>query len=335
MPKYYYLCIMKFTHYIVLCITLLSLMGCQNNSNKYITTEGGIWATTYHITYQGSPSLADSILPTLNSYAKSVSVFDKNSIVSLVNSKKETNVDDDFIEIFNTCKKIYAQTHGAFDPTVEPLIEAWGFGKNRTPIVDTTNIKEVLKYIGLQKVSLNGKVITKDDPRISFNFSAIAKGAACDKIAQLFQRHNVKNYLIEIGGEIVMAGRSPRGADWNISIDTPDASALPGEKPAKVISLSNCGVATSGNYRNNHTDKLGKTYGHTINPRTGHPATTDVLSATVIAKNAMYADAYATAAMVLGSKEAITLADSLNIAMFLILSDNTSVYSSTMKKYIK
>ncbi len=306
--------------------------GCsQTRFNK---AQGLIWSTSYHITYDGPTALSDSVIAVLNELDKSLNVFDSTSLVSRVNLADTIIVDRHFKNVYSASLKMAKESGGQFDPTLSPLITAWGFGPGHTPTADTINIDKILDYVGIDKTRMIGDTLIKDDIRINFNFSAVAKGYACDEIAAMLKRNKVTDFLIEIGGEIAVAGVSPSHDLWKISIDTPiesDSSVI--HDAYVVLKVTDSGIATSGNYRNYHREG-GKTLGHTISPKTGRPVKTDVLSATIIAPTAMYADAAATACMAAGSEVAKQLISSLGYEGLLILADSTTWSTPGVTKFI-
>lgn len=306
--------------------------GCDHN-NTYHSAEGVIWHTFWRATFKGPEVLADSILPVLNNVGSSLSVFDSLSVVSKVNQSLQCEVDRDFIRVYNESRRINRLTDGAFDPTLSPLITAWGFGKGHTATTDTCRIDSILGFVGIGKSHLEGNRIVKNDRRTEFNFSAIAKGYGCDMIAEMFRRNGVTDFLIEIGGEIVASGKSPRGGKWNVGVEKPSADASAPQEAQEVVELSSGGMATSGNYRNFHLGSGGKRFGHTLSPATGRPVSTDVASATVIAPSCMEADALATSMMVLGSEKAIRLADTLGYPVMLILTDGSILRSDKWENH--
>lgn len=318
-----------------LLIAVLSSCSIKNKPQSYIKKIGMIWNTTYHITYQGSTQLADSIPGILAEVGHSLSVFEQNSLISQINRNENTSADYHLCQVFPVAKRIHRESYGAFDPTLAPAITAWGFGKGHKPTQDTARLDSLAQFIGFDKIDLlpNGK-IQKLDTRLQLNLSAIAKGYGCDAVAKMFQRNGVKNYMIEIGGEVAVGGHSSHGKAWTIAIEKPiysDNEVLP--QIAK-INITDAGLATSGNYRNFSTASDGSHLGHTISPTTLRPAATDVLSATVIAPTCMEADAYATACMAMGSSKAIQMADSLSLPVMLILPNWKIWMSENMKKYI-
>lgn len=308
-----------FPSFIFLLILMFNI-SCSK-SGKYIKTEGLIWNTAYHITYEGSPSLQDSILPVLNEVSQSLSVFDKNSLVSRLNSIDKIEADQHLKSVYLASLRIYELSERRFDPTLSPLIDAWGFGRGHTPNADTLAIDSLLKFVGLDKSIIIGDTIIKKDIRTRFNFSAIAKGYGCDAVGDMFKRNGVNNFMVEIGGEITLNGESPSGSDWNIAIDAPVENQNPGENTALVISLTDVGIATSGNYRNFKMIN-GKKAVHTISPETGRPYFGEILSATVIAENCMEADAIATACMAGNLDQAKRLLSDTGTEGLLILSDS-------------
>lgn len=317
-------------------ISLLS-GGCGRSGNgasrEYQNAEGMIWNTTYHVTYNGAPELKDSIMQVLNKVGASLNVFDEKSLVSRVNVNDSTAVDTDFIRVYVESVKVNRLTDGAFDPTLGPLIEAWGFGKGHKATPDTARIDSLMKFVGIDKTRLTMDTLVKDDSRIRFNFSAIAKGYGCDCVGEMLKRNGVEDWLIEIGGEISCRGKSPDGGKWRISIDRPvmQKDRILHDSQC-VVEVTDAGIATSGNYRNLQSDDKGQYYGHTISARTGRPARTDVISATVIGRTAMESDALATAFMAMGADDVKRLNKSTRLPVMLVLADSTVWCSGQFEK---
>lgn len=317
----------RFRNLSLLCPLALSLtalmMACRDQG--YVTTRGVVWNTTYNITYDGDTALEDSILKVIGEIGKSLNVFDSCSLVSAVNrSDSAFTVDSHFMAVYETSRRINTASDGMFDPTLSPLIKAWGFGPGHEENRDTLAVYSILSFTGISKTRLEGATLLKDDPRTEFNFSAIAKGYACDAVGAMFRRNGVEDYLVEIGGELAAGGKSPTGGKWRISIDAPvknDREIV--HDSYIIIEVTDAGIATSGNYRN-FRQTGGKTIGHTLSPKTGRPVETDVVSATIIAPTAMEADAAATACMAGGSTLAKAMLAELRFQALLILSDSTS-----------
>lgn len=311
-------------NYLLACLSVLLATACQT---PYQRDEGMVWNTSYHITYQAPHKMTDSILKVLDEVDKSLSVFNPQSLVSKVNSSMSQETDSLFRTVYLESVMFNRESDGMFDPTVSPLVTAWGFGPGHKISADTVAIDSILSFTGINKTSLHGNVLVKDDPRIQFNFSAIAKGFGCDMIADMLRRNGIDNYLVEIGGELAVGGKSPRGGKWNISIDRPILTESREIHDSNgVIEVTGCGIATSGNYRNFHKEK-GKTFGHTISPLTGRPIATDVISATIVAPSCMKADGAATACMAVGAEKARNLIERLGYEGMLILSDS-SIWTS-------
>ena len=300
-------------------IVLAIFSACKKNDG-YIRCEGMVWNTLYHITYDGPENLEDSIAVVMNRINSSLSVFDPQSKVSQLNASDSLAADRMLFDVYNMSVKINEVSHGMFDPTLSPLITAWGFGPGHKATADTARVDSILDFVGLRKTRIENMVIYKDDPRICFNFSAIAKGYGCDEVGEMFRRNGVLNYMIEIGGEIALSGKAPSGNDWKISIDVPDSDNL-NHDAFTVVELTDCGIATSGNYRN-FRNEGGRLLAHTISPVDGRPVVTDIISATVIAPQCMEADAVATACMASGLTKSKEMLEDLQLDALLILTDS-------------
>lgn len=265
------------------------------------TAQGPIFGTMYHIKYEAAEPLDDEILAELKRVDASLSVFNPQSTLSKINRGESDRADAMLYEVLLKAADVTAKTHGAFDVTVMPLVNAWGFGFKKGDFPTDAMIDSLRQFVGNSKFELNkDSLIVRADPRVMIDCGAIAKGYGVDRIARMLREHGVRNYMVEIGGEVVTKGRNPKGHPWQIGISRP---VLQKEKQTEelqtVLSLENSALATSGNYRN-YYEKDGKKYAHTIDPRTGHPVQHSLLSATVIARDCATADAYATAFMVMG-----------------------------------
>ena len=317
---------LSLSFYALIFLSAFLLSSCSGSSKKaneeYINERGMVWNTTFNITYQSSRNLGDSIRKVLDEVGHNLSVFDTTSLVSRVNRQDSTLVNTDFIRVYIMSRKINRLSGGLFDPTVSPLVTAWGFGPGHKATADTLRLDSLLRIVGIEKTHLKYDSIIKDTPYIQFNFSAIAKGYGVDRVAEALKKEGVNNFLVEIGGEIRAAGKSPRGTAWNISVDRPimSNSAVIHESQL-VIAFTNMGMATSGNYRNYKETKSGERYGHTISPLTGRPIKTDILSATVLARSSMEADGLATAFMAMGREKTMELNRKLKLPILLVCSD--------------
>ncbi len=325
----------------IVATLLTALFSCCSSSRKdkddatrYITKVGMIWNTTYHISYKGPEQLGDSITAVLKEVGRSLNVFDSTSLISKINTNQADVTDTHLSTVLTAAKTIHRQSGGAFDPTLSPAINAWGFGKDANATPDTARLDSIMQFVGLDKVILSNGKIHKSDPRVQMNLSAIAKGYGCDCVAAMLKRNGVTDYMVEIGGEMTIGGLSPRGGKWAIAIDKPIFTDSVVHSSLAVLSFSDAGLATSGNYRNYHEEN-GERFGHTIDARTGRPARTDVLSVTIIANTSMEADAYATAAMAMGSVKAKKMVDVLKLPALMVLADNTVWVSEPMHRFIE
>ena len=282
----------------------------QQRSMPYQHDEGFVFGTVYHITYQSDDNLKNEIEAELKKVDQSLSPFNKTSIISQVNRNEPVQVDAMFCEVYNLAMKIADDTDGAFDITVAPLVNEWGFGFKKGVEPTRHVIDSLRSFVGYKKVSLTeNRCIEKKDPRLMLDCSAIAKGYGCDVVARLFHRNDIKNFMIEIGGEIVTCGNSEKRVPWHIGVNKPtDDSLNVSQELQAVLNVTDMAMATSGNYRNFYY-KNGKKYAHTVDPKTGYPVQHSILSATVLARDCATADAYATSFMVMGMEGARKILD--------------------------
>lgn len=294
----------------LLVLGTIWILARHNQAAPYQTTSGLIFGTVYNITYQYDGNLKDEIEAELKRFDGSLSPFNDTATITRINRNEDIVADTFFTNVFRRSMEISKETNGAFDITVAPLANAWGFGFKKGAFPDSVMIDSLLDITGYAKVALTGEgKVTKQDPRIMLSCSAVAKGYAVDVIAQFLQKKGIHNFMVDIGGEVVVRGENPKKSLWRIGINKPvDDSLAVNQELQTVLEVTNVGIATSGNYRNYYY-KDGKKYAHTIDPRTGYPVQHNILSATVVAKDCMSADAYATAFMVMGLKEAERFAD--------------------------
>ena len=276
----------------------------------YQQNSGMVFGTVYNITYQCDRDLQPLIEEELQKVDRALSMFNEQSVISRINRGEYKSEDTEesrmFFDVCQLAMEISEDTEGAFDITVAPLVNLWGFGFKNDVQPSTNAIDSLRQLVGYQKLSVDAKAHTvkKQDPRIMLDCSAIAKGYGSDVVAALLRRNNVENYMVEIGGEIVTKGVNPKRLPWRIGVTKPVEDSLSiGNETQTVLNVTDKAMATSGNYRNFYY-KGGRKYAHTINPKTGSPVQHSLLSATVIARNCAIADAYATAFMVLGKEGA-------------------------------
>jgi len=290
--------------FIVLPLILLMLFTtCKTKKSEYMKISGFAQGTTYHITYENTTGVdysqaIDSILKDFN---KSCSIYDSTSIISRINNNDPTvEADDWFIDVFNKSVEVNATSGGAFDITVGPVVNAWGFGS--TPVMrhDTAYIDSLLQFVGMEKVKLEKRKIIKKYPGVKLDVNALAQGYSTDVVCDFFKSKGIRNYLVEIGGEVRGKGTNAKNNYWHVGIDKPsEDNSAPGEKLQAIIELNNKSLSTSGNYRAFWVEN-GVKYSHEIDPKTGFPARNTLLSSSVICDDCITADAYATAFMVLG-----------------------------------
>lgn len=337
---------MKKSNYIWLALLIIgtALVLLRHNGfiswgeeKAYRNEKGLIFGTMYNITYEYDKSLKLEIDKELNRFDASLSMFNDSSVISRVNRNEDFTVDSLFTNVFRQAMKISETTDGSFDITVAPLVNAWGFGFTESINPSQEKIDSLLLIVGWQKIQLsNENKILKQDPRIMLDCSAIAKGYAVDVIAQLLKRKGIRNYMVDIGGEVDVAGVNPSGALWRIGISKPDDDPESRKQDLQtILAVTDLGIATSGNYRNFYY-KDGIRYAHTIDPKTGHPVQHSILSSTVLAKDCMTADAFATAFMVMGLERAKILVEQHpELEAYFIYSDEQGNYQTYMTKGMK
>ena len=318
--------------YILLAVFIVQ--SCQDSPPKYIYNEGLIYGTIYHMVYESpkGKNLQTEIEKKLNDYTLMFSTYDSNSVISKVNNNKKVTLTPEFITCFNRAMEVSKITDGAFDITAGPMVNAWGFGPEVKEKITQEKIDSLKAITGYKKVKLQNNTIIKENPNMKLDMSAIAKGYTCDLIGDFLAGQGCKNYMVEIGGEVVAKGKNEKGKIWSIGISKPEENAFYSNSDYQaVVSLPEHALATSGNYRNFYVEN-GKKYAHTIDPKTGYPVQHSLLSATVLADNCMTADAYATAFMVMGLEKGIKLDRQIpEIEVYFIYADslgNNQIYMS-------
>ena len=277
----------------------------QQQSVPYQHNTGLVFGTSYSLKYQCDSDLVKGIEQELKKVDNSLSPFNEKSIITAVNNNKDVELNEMFLSVFKKAMEISENTGGAFDITVAPLVNAWGFGFKSGSDPGKAQIDSLLNIVGYKKVTLEAGKVVKQDPRIMLDCSAIAKGFGTDVIANYLRSRGVKNFMVEIGGEIVTSGINEERLPWKIGVTKPSDDPLSdkGSELMTILNVTDKAMATSGNYRNFYY-KGGKKYAHTIDPKTGCPVQHSLLSATVIADDCATADAYATSFMVMGFEKA-------------------------------
>ena len=316
--------------YLVFILTIV-MVACQPSVNeKVYLIEGEAQGSTYHIKYiaerdENLKPAIDSILEVID---LSMSTYRPDSAISKINQGDTTVVvDEHFRKVFEASQQIWQESEGLFDPTVGVLVNAWGFGKQKISEADLPTDKKIdslRKYVGFDKVALTEKnLIKKRYTEILFDFNAIAQGYTSDVVANYLSARGIKNYIVEIAGEMYLKGRNTvEDKSWTIGVENP-LKPLDDRDLVATIQFTNQGLATSGNYRKVWTDSNGRKYVHSINPLTGRATQSDVLSATVVAPSTMLADGYATMFMVMGlAKSKAFLEKHPDLAVLLVYSDD-------------
>ncbi|MEX0351547.1 MAG: FAD:protein FMN transferase [Paracoccaceae bacterium] len=303
------------------------LAGCLfDEEPEVVRLSGETMGTTYNITVVGEDlnedAMAAAVTESLAATNAKMSNWDPNSEVSVFSASDDTQpvaVSPEFATVIAAANEVHTQSGGRFDVTLGPLIELWGFGprKPEDPVPSDEAITEALEHVGqsnLLALDQDAGTVAKADAAVGINLAAIAKGYGVDAVASAIEGFGVENYMVEIGGDLVTRGENDKGEPWRIGIERPDAAVQAVEL---IVPVSNHGMATSGDYRN-FFEKDGVVYSHIIDPTTGRPITHRTTSVTVVADDAMTADAWATAMLVIGADEGMKIAEENKLAVFFI-----------------
>ena len=294
-------------------LVVFTVISCSKSAPSYVRVEGQMLGTFMLVSAQTqlpSSEIYQKMMHIDSVAKKSMSIFDSESLLSRVNRNETDSLDEHIIHCLELSRRVSAVSGGAYDVTIAPLVEAYGFaGKERQAEV---NVDSLLEFVGIDKVRAEAGRIVKDDSRLRLDFNSIAKGYVVDMAAQELERLGVENYLVDIGGEVRCRGVNDKGGAWRVGVETPfDGNNNVGAHVQQVISLTDCSMATSGNYRRYYLDEQGRKVAHTIDPHTGKSVITDLLSATVVAPTCAEADAYGTMFMAMGLERAINVAREL------------------------
>lgn len=325
-------------YYLWVCILVGMIMtGCAQKV-KYQYTEGKVYGTFYHISYESPRDLQQEIRQEMEMVNASLSMFNPNSVIARINRNETDSTDILFRKMFQMARKVNQATDGGYDITVAPLVNAWGFGTQREAFPDSARIDSLLQLVGMDKLTLENDRLVKQVEGIQLDASSIAKGLGLDVVAEYLESQGIRNYMVEIGGEVRVKGLSDKGRPWRIGIDRPqDDVTAQSRQLQMIVGLTSGALATSGNYRNFYIHE-GKKYAHTINPKTGFPVQTEVVGASVFAPTCMEADAYATGFMVVGLEKAKkVITESPELEACLIYQENGQVkvwVSDGLKKII-
>jgi FAD:protein FMN transferase len=293
-----------------------------------IFLEGEAQGTSYHIQYFDAKNrnLQSDIERLLKRFDASVSTYQRNSLISKINhNEKYRRTDKYFDTCFLKAKELWKLTGGAFDPTVYPLVNAWGFGPERKEKLEQTNIDSLLSFVGFEKITLTRGKLSKSDPRVSLDFNAFAQGYSVDLVSDFLLSKGITSFVVEIGGEVYAHGQRD-GDPWYIGLEQPIENKETVNPLSIIFQLENVGVATSGNYRK-FTIENGVKIAHHIDPKTGKPTSNQLLSASIFTDHCITSDALATAILVMGlDKAKLFLTDHPEIQAYLIYSDEVGKY---------
>jgi thiamine biosynthesis lipoprotein len=298
-------------------------------SLQYHKISGFTQGTSYHITYgiRDTIDYQPSIDSLLRNFDLSLSAWEPASVLSRINRNETDSVDEKFTRVYEVALDVYGKSGGAFDLTVMPLVNAWGFGPDRKLEIDRLVIDSLLGLVGMEKIKLEGSRLIKTNPNTSVDVNAIAQGYSVDLVALFLESKGCQNYMVEIGGEVRTKGRNPKNAIWKIGIDRPDfGNNIPGLNLQAIVELDQKSLATSGNYRK-YYEEDGEKFTHSIDPKTGYPAKQQILSVTIVTEECIYADALATAVMVLGLEKGKEMISGLKgVDAYLIFAGNEGEY---------
>jgi FAD:protein FMN transferase len=296
-----------------------------------VALTGNAMGSTYNIRYlhPRATNLQTAIDSLLEVFNHSLSTYEDSSDISRFNQTGEIKFRYPFFyPVLERSRQLRALTNGAFDPTVAPLVRAWGFGPKKGLPSRPPNVDSLRPFVDFAALQYNAQGVRRTRPGITLDFNAIAQGYGVDVVAELLRARGAVSYLVEIGGEVACRGLNERGQVWTVGISNPQYEEKGGQAMQAALRVRDQALATSGNYRKFYV-KDGKRYAHTIDPKTGYPVQHNLLSATVLAPDCMTADALATAFMVIGTQAAIEFSEKQKIAVFLVYDDNEQVKTYT------
>lgn len=310
---------------LILCLSVL--IACQSEKSfEKKEVLGKAQGTTYQVLYRGEEksNLKPQIDSLLLEIDNSMSTWVENSTISKLNRGDSIEIDTIFKSVFQLSQLVHEKSSGLFDPGIAPLLEVWGFDYSKPKQMNAQTVDSLLAFSSLSFFELDDNLLRKKDSRAKLSFNAVAQGYSVDLMAAVVEENGIENYYVELGGEVKVRGRNFEGEWWRIGIDKPSGLNLE-RKLSAIVSLQNQAMVTSGNYRK-FVEIEGQKYSHSVNPKTGYPVAHHLLSATVIAKNAGEADAYATACMVMGLEKAEAFIESLPKTEAIFIYDEKGEY---------
>jgi thiamine biosynthesis lipoprotein len=327
---------------IIPCILLLAFFLTACSAEKEVVFDGTTMGTTYRIKiitgyFNSTAGLKEKIEKQLHEINQSMSTYLSDSEISRFNAIDNTQdklaISDDFLRVMLTARDIYEKTGGAWDGTIKPLVNLWGFGNTSQgyQVPDEDDINKQIRQVGFQHIDISPEgFLQKKESTITLDLASIAKGYAVDRVSGLLQVSGIENFLVEIGGEVFAAGYRKDGTPWRVGINQPSVTASTTDV-YQVVPLHNRAMATSGDYRN-YFETDGKRFSHILDPRTGYPVNNGVVSVSIVTDSCMFADGLATAIMVMGLEKGMALLRSLKgVEGFIIVqkSDNEYTHSAT------
>ena len=310
---------------------LLIFFSCSSEKNNkvLVTNTGETQGTFYHIKYliKDGVSLQPRIENILSSVDSSLSTYVPYSLISKINYRQDNIVDSLFETVFNCAQLVHKQTEGAFDCSIAPLVNAWGFGFEKKQNLDSLKIKKILKNIGFDKIYIKNDSLNIPK-NMMIDFNALAQGFTVDLISKFLDDNSITDYLIEIGGELKSKGSNASDKIWRVGVDKPIDEIDLQDRFQFIMKLENKSIATSGNYRK-YFEENGKKYSHTISPFNGYPVMNNFLSVSVIHDDCMLADAYATAFMVMGKSKTLKFLDNFpEIEAYIVYTDKNGKFKT-------
>lgn len=310
---------MKRLFFILLAFLLVSCVKKPQRINYSGITQGSYFSITYYDEDdRGFEAEIDSIFREVDN---SVSLWNENSIIRKVNQNEDVIVNQIFKDNFEWARKASELSNGAFDATIGPLVSAWGFHYKKELEMTPEMVDSIRQLVDYRKIEIVDDKVLKANPNMTLDFNAVAQGYTTDIIGKFLETKGISNYLVDVGGEIMARGTKPNGELWTIGIEKP-AENFNSERSVQIkINLKDKGIVTSGNYRK-YIEKDGVRYSHSIDPKTGYPVEQNLLSATVIADNASWADCLATICMLVGKEKASKLLEGQGVEAYFIFVDN-------------
>ena len=324
--------------YLIL-LSLIFLVGCgQPNTSDKVHFTGLAQGTYYAVTYYDPEqrNFQPSIDSLLKAFDLTASLWVENSMINRVNNHEDVGINDEFLELLKISQEVSEKTNGCFDITIGPLVNAWGFGPENKPAIGQGTVDSLLPLVNFRNVQIRNNRLIKTDPGIKIDFNAVAQGYSVDLISNFLESRGIENYLVDIGGEVYAHGTKPGEKPWQVGIEKPSEDQSSAREIGAEIPINNRAVATSGNYRK-YYEQDGIRYSHTIDPHTGYPLKHSLLGVTVVADRCAYADAYATAFMVMGVDSAMNFLerDTTGLEAYFIFSGPEGSYQTLMTEGLK